>query len=144
MRDGPLPKQVLDQLEGIANAQDFATASDELVNQWTSMNIGLEAVAPILEFMENHSAIDFGLPGALAHFVERFYKKGYEEKLLESISRKPTQQTVWMLNRIINGTKDPAQKQRFVTTMTQARQNPLTDQITIDSINHFLARLGVT
>ncbi len=138
------PEQITKQLEHIAILDDFAGESDELVNQWTDANIGLEAVEPILQFMESHSSLDFGTPGALAHFVEQFYINGYEEKLLESISRRPTQQTVWMLNRIINGTKDPVQKQHFVSAMTQARQNSLTDQITVDSINHFLVRLGVT
>jgi hypothetical protein len=28
---------------------------------------------------------NFGKPGPLVHFVEMFYKKGYEEKLAESI-----------------------------------------------------------
>ena len=41
------------------------------------------------------------------HFVETFYKKGYEEKLISSLKRMPTVHTVWMLHRIINGTEHP-------------------------------------
>lgn len=33
---------------------------------------------------------------------QKKYKKGYEKLLLESIKRKPTEHTVWMLNRILN------------------------------------------
>lgn len=56
----------------------------------------------ILYFMEENPKIDYGMPGPLVHFMEKKYKKGYEKLLLESIKRKPTEHTVWMLNRILN------------------------------------------
>ncbi|MBQ4220938.1 MAG: hypothetical protein II666_15450 [Butyrivibrio sp.] len=51
-------------------------------------------------FMENNPNIDYGMPGPIVHFMESYYKKGYEDELLKSVKRKPTQHTVWMLNRI--------------------------------------------
>lgn len=56
----------------------------------------------ILHFMEENPKIDYGMLGPLVHFMEKKYKKGYEKLLLESIKRKPTEHTVWMLNRILN------------------------------------------
>ena len=56
----------------------------------------------ILHFMEENPKIVYGMPGPLVHFMEKKYKKGYEKLLLESIKRKPTEHTVWMLNRILN------------------------------------------
>lgn len=56
----------------------------------------------ILHFMEENPKVDYGMPGPLVHFMEKKYKKGYEKLLLESIKRKPTEHTVWMLNRILN------------------------------------------
>ena len=56
----------------------------------------------ILHFMEENPKIDYGMPGPIVHFMEKKYKKGYEKLLLESIKRKPTEHTVWMLNRILN------------------------------------------
>lgn len=47
-----------------------------------------ELVAPILEIIESNPDIDFGTPGDLVHFVEKFYKKGYEELLLKSVRKK--------------------------------------------------------
>lgn len=38
--------------------------------------------------------------------METFYKNGYEELLLESIKRRPTMHTTWMLNRIMNADKE--------------------------------------
>ena len=138
------PKEITDQMEHLASAEDFASLSEDLVDRWNSGNVGFEAVEPILRFMEEHPSIEFGMPGALVHFVERFYHKGYEEKLLGSISRKPTLHTVWMLNRLINGTSEPATKQRFVTAMAHAKSNPLVDSDTLNQINRLLGRIGMS
>ncbi|AEH02096.1 hypothetical protein [Lacinutrix sp. 5H-3-7-4] len=56
----------------------------------------------LFSILENNPDKDFGMPGSIVHFLEGFYKKGYEEKLIESLNRKPTSHTVWMLNRIMN------------------------------------------
>ncbi len=56
--------------------------------------------------MERYPLIEFGSPGALVHYVETFSGKGYEELLYESIEKKPTVHTLWMLNHIINDEDD--------------------------------------
>jgi len=99
-------------------------------------------VEPILRFIEDHLAIDFGTPGALVHQVEKFYQQGYEELLLESIYRKPTALTLWMINRIVNGTKDPEMRRRLVAAMEAAGENPLADPNAKQMAGRFLARLA--
>jgi hypothetical protein len=136
------PREIADQLERLIAAEDFATSSAELVDQWTSLNVGSEAVEPILRFTEEHPSVELGMPGALVHFAEKFYGHGYEEKLLESISRRPTRHTVWMLNRVINGAKVPAKKQQFVAAMVRAKSHALVDPNALDQIIRFLERLG--
>lgn len=64
---------------------------------------GQDAIASILALMEGNEEIDFGMPGPLVHFVERFYRNGYEELLWASIRRQATPHTLWMLNRLVNG-----------------------------------------
>ncbi|WP_242499325.1 hypothetical protein [Flavobacterium sp. 140616W15] len=59
----------------------------------------------LFSILESNPGEDFGMPGQIVHFLESFYKNGYEEKLLGSLQRKPTSHTVWMLNRIINGSE---------------------------------------
>ena len=137
------PDEISSQLDGIAHTDDFETSSSDLVDRWESLNVGFEAVEPILRFKEEHSSIEFGTPGALVHFVEKFYRNGYEQKLLESISRKPTSHTAWMLNRLINGEKASLEKRRLVNAMMQAKLNPLADPDALDQINRFLERQGV-
>lgn len=34
--------------------------------------------------------------------METYYKKGYEDLLLQSVINMPTSHTVWMLNRVMN------------------------------------------
>lgn len=63
---------------------------------------GFELVEPILRLMESHPDFDFGAPGFFVHFVETYYKKGYEGLLIDSLKRAPSLHTLWMLNRILN------------------------------------------
>ena len=137
------PDDVAQQLSGIAAADQFELRSEQLVDGWTASGGGLEAVAPILRFMEDHPAVDFGTPGALVHFVERFYGKGYEGLLIESIRRKPTAHTAWMLNRLINGTQEADLRQRLIGLMLQAKAHPLADSTAVEALRNFLEGLAV-
>jgi hypothetical protein len=104
MMDAAVERLII-ELESTIRNPNFMESSAEIVEQLRSNLSGFEAVEPILRVMENNPDADFGVPGPLVHFLETFYRRGYEEKLLESLSRHPTAHTVWMLNRIINGTK---------------------------------------
>ena len=66
-----------------------------------------ELVAPILEIIESNPDIDFGTPGNLVHFVEKFYKKGYEKLLLKSVRKNPTIHNIWMLHRCYTDEDNP-------------------------------------
>jgi len=66
------------------------------------------AVGPVLRFMEANRHQELGTPGPLVHFLESV--PGYETSLIESLERMPTQQTVWMLNRLINAASDDEEK----------------------------------
>jgi hypothetical protein len=70
----------------------------------------------VLRFIENHPDEDLGAPGPLVHFVERFYRRGYEDQLVESVRRRPTELNLWMLNRLINGSEG-LEKERYATLM---------------------------
>ena len=94
------------EIENSIGSDDFELVMEDNIMKLEIQNIGIEAVKPLLQLMERHPLGEFGVPGAIVHFVERFYKKGYEELLVESIKRKPTMHTVWMLKRIINGSEN--------------------------------------
>ncbi len=133
--------EVTNQLQGIATSDDFQEKSAELTKSWSDAGAGIEVLEPILRFIEEHPSIEFGMPGAIVHFMERFYGKGYDERLIESVERKPTTHTVWMLNRVINGTKSPEMKRMLVEVMRHAVLNPASDPGTSQLASRFLARL---
>lgn len=97
-----------------ANEAGFDFVLDEEIDALTVKieegGYGLEAVEPILRMMERHPDLEFGSPGGLTHFMETFNGKGYEALLWDSLNRKPTGHTVWLLNRLINGAEGPAQE----------------------------------
>jgi hypothetical protein len=54
------------------------------------------------------------------HFIEHFHLKGYEELLISSVERKPTEHTIFMLNRVVNGTTEPEMRQRYLAVLERA------------------------
>ena len=99
--------EIIISLQNGINPYEEYYVEDESMEAMLEYPNPFELVAPILEIIESNPDIDFGTPGDLVHFVEKFYKKGYEEKLISSLKRMPTVHTVWMLHRIINGTEHP-------------------------------------
>ncbi len=121
------PNELLCQLEDIARMDDFAARSADLVEAWLLSESTFDVVGPILQFMERHPALDFEMPGPLVHCAERFYGRGYEAKLLDAIGRNPTACTVWMLIRVINGTKEPGDRHHYPELLKGVRDNPAVD-----------------
>lgn len=76
--------------------------TEEVINKILKTDSAFGYVKPILELMEENPNLDYGFPGPLVHFVEMFYKKGYEEILYQSVNQRPTPHTIWMMHRIIN------------------------------------------
>lgn len=134
-------RQIAQKLESAASDPDFNARSSELVDAWVASGSGLDAVEPVLRFMESHPGIEYGMPGALVHFAERFHGRGYEPLLLASVSRRPTWITTWMLNRLINGTRELASRRSYVDAMVQASRHPQADQRTLEQVRRFLSKL---
>ncbi|GAB6960909.1 hypothetical protein JCM15754A_22440 [Prevotella aurantiaca JCM 15754] len=77
---------------------------------------------PLFRILEKNSDFDFGMPGQIVHTLEKHYKKGLEEELFKSLNRKPTFYTLWMLNRIINGTSDAKEKECYMEMLKSILQ----------------------
>lgn len=128
---------ILAALETIPD-DDFVDRSAELVERWGEAESNLATVAAVLHFMEAHPDVDFGTPGALVHFVERFHRRGYEPLLLDSIARCPTAHTAWMLNRVINGAEDERSRAAYVHALRAAAAHPSIEADTAAEITSFL------
>lgn len=93
---------LIKEMEEQIDSDDFEEVQEKCMLQIETENLGIAAVEPLLRFMERHPLGDFGMPGAIVHYVERFYKNGYEDLLAASVTRRPTRHTAWMINRIKN------------------------------------------
>ena len=121
---------------GMQDSEDFETVMMDCMEEIEENYNQLDSVQPLLRLMERHPLIDFGSPGPIVHFVERFYKKGYEEELLLSLKRMPTLHTVWMLNRLINGTD---QAEVYLELLKEISENASYNKEIREEALHFLS-----
>ena len=84
---------------------------------------------PLFRILEENSDFDFGMPGQIVHALEKHYKKGLEEELFKSLNRKPTFYTLWMLNRIINGTSDTKEKESYMEMLKSILKMEIPDYL---------------
>lgn len=92
----------------------------------------------VLLFMEHHPEVDFGAPGPLVHYLEKFYRNGYEELLTESFKRRPTPHTAFMMNRLINGSSGEV-KAAYLALLRGASERTDIDETSLEAIREFLA-----
>ena len=111
--------ELIQCMEGNIDSDDFELIEEECMEKIEESGFGLDAVEPLLKLMERHPLADFGAPGAIVHFVEQYYKKGYENILYQSVKRSPAMHTVWMLNRICRAKNSP---DKFRTLLTETAE----------------------
>ena len=111
-------------------AYDIMDALEELENPF-------EAVKPILQLIERSPYIDYGGPGPLGSFLEKFYHKdsnvSYEDLLLESLQRKPTNYTIFLLNRLCR-VKDNPDSSRYVKAIKAYANSDCVDEFWKEAI----------
>lgn len=112
-------EKLIKEMEEHIDCDDFEEVQERCMLQIEKENLGISAVEPLLLFMERHPLSDFGMPGAIVHYVEKFYKKGYEDLLIASVIRRPTVHTVWMLNRIKNAGENSDQYEKILNDILE-------------------------
>lgn len=126
---------IIGKMENEIDKDNFIEVMDDCIQNIEESNIGIEAVEPLLQLMERHPLSDFGTPGSIVHFVEKFYKKGYEQLLISSVKRRPTMHTVWMLNRVKNGEDE---QQRYIEILNDIVHNKDIEKEIRESAQDFL------
>lgn len=128
----------LEEVVAQATESDAIALAHQLVDELSKLQDGFEAVDIILRFMEERPDFDFGSPGPLVHYLETFYRRGYEERLCDSVRRRPTAHTVWMLNRVINGAEG-GPKLHFVSLLDEVLSRTDLDDRTLSRTRQFRA-----
>jgi hypothetical protein len=92
--------------------------------------------APVMfGVMERLDCSDLGSPGPLVHTMEK-WRGSYESLLAESIRRKPSPLTVWMVNRILN--TNPPDAEKWLALLRGALDHPSASDQTKQQAMHFL------
>ncbi len=129
-------EELIRELEAQIDSDDYEEVQENCLAQIQAEGLGLSAVEPLLLFMERHPLSDFGMPGAIVHYVEQFYKKGYEDLLAVSVARRPTLHTVWMLNRVKNAGEDAGKYEQLLRDILE---RPDVEEEIKNSVKEFLA-----
>lgn len=126
---------LIKKMEDSIDSDDLEWIEEECIEKIEESDLGINAVEPLIKLMERHPLADFGVPGAIVHFVEKYYNKGYEDILYQSIKRSPSMHTVWMLNRICN---DKNSDDKFRKLLAETAQRNDIDNAIAKSAKEFL------
>jgi hypothetical protein len=96
-------------------------------------------ILAMFQLMERMPEVDLGSPGPLVHTLEQM-RGHYESELVESLKRKPTPLSVWMVNRILNVTRSPEQRQFYLNLLRLAADHPAAPEGARQSAQHFIKR----
>ena len=129
-------EELIKQMEEKIDSNDFEEVQENCMYEIEEANLGIEAIEPLLLLMERHPLSDFGLPGAIVHYVERFYKSGYEDLLISSVGRRPTLHTVWMINRIKNAGENSEKYEKILKDILKKQD---VEEIITDAVKGFLS-----
>jgi len=130
---------LLEELESLAGTDQLECQMDGLMEQIEALGAGLETVPLLLGIMERHPLDDFGMPGAMVHFMEQFFTKGYEEELTASIRRKPTAHTMWMANRLLNSPAlSPVVRMELMALLGQIAGDPAVEPLIRERAKEYL------
>lgn len=93
---------------------------DDLIDAINEYPEPFELVEPILEIIGTHPRVDFGMPGDLVHFLEQFYKHGYEELLVSSVRKNSTAYNIWTAHHCFNDVNNP-KREMFAKLMKELK-----------------------
>jgi hypothetical protein len=110
---------------------------NELTDELMTLPQPERGVRALFDVMERMPEADLGSPGPLVHTLERM-RGHYERELVESIKRRPTPTAIWMVNRILNATRVPEQRQFYMDLLRFAAEHPSAPEVARHEAQHFI------
>ena len=93
----------------------------ELCEEMRTVNDPTVCAPVIFRTMERLDGAELGTPGPLVHTLES-WRGGYETLLAQSVQRKPTSLSIWMVNRILNAC--PSNSESWIALLRSVADNP--------------------
>lgn len=91
----------------------------------------------IFRLFESNPIADFGSPGPAVHYIEKSFPS-YVDDLIKSIHRSPTMITIWMLNRIINGTNESGKIKAYLEVLIHVTKRENIDNNIVQMAKKFI------
>jgi hypothetical protein len=135
-------KKLILQLEGLMiNTKEiyrgFVGPAYDITEELEKHENAFEAVAPLFGLIEKYPEFDFGAPGPIAHFIEKFYRRGYEELLIDSLQRKPNAYSIFLLHRVING-EEGSKREEYIELLRSLAKNTSLDEDVVEAAQESL------
>ena len=86
-------------------------------------------VKPLIKIIQENPEFDFGNPGEIVFFIEKYDEEKYDKILVESLMEKPTEHTIFMMNRIINGASEEKKSEYIELYMKILCDNRINDEL---------------
>lgn len=91
---------------------------------------------PLFQLLLNNGSFNFGSPGAVVHYLEKFDNEVYVPELVSALKIKPTEHLIWMLNRYINSVDEEAEEEGINLLKSIAENS--TDKYIVEVAKDFL------
>jgi hypothetical protein len=108
---------------------------DELCDEMRAVNDPATCAPVMFRTMERLDGVELGTPGPFVHTLEA-WRGGYVNLLTQSIRRKPTPLSVWMVNRILNAR--PPDTESWLALLRSVADNPAASVETKSEAERFI------
>ena len=130
-------KEKLENL--VLNNPEDISVLDNLLEEIKTHGYPIELQKSLLCVLEKNSKFHFGMPGNLVRTIEQHYKEpDYEDLIIESIVRIPTEYNLWLLNRLLNSYENDNKKEKGLSLFRKIEQET-TDNYIKEILQDFLS-----
>jgi hypothetical protein len=109
--------QIIEDLDTFELEGDYLTRLGKLSDEILASETPERALDAMLALLERHPDEEIGSPGPLIFAIERC--EGFEDKLAESVRRRPTTLTIWALYKLIEKNENA----NYYEALKEASQN---------------------
>jgi hypothetical protein len=99
----------------VLNGPDDINKVNEICTELEANNHPKELLEYLFMILEKNPHFNFGMPGNLVRAIEKHYKEpDYQDLIIKSIERMPTEYNLWLLQRLINAFETDKEKEQGV------------------------------
>ena len=138
MTDDPLDRIIaaLDKFEPSDYDAHNLVRLCEIFSGFRSLRQRGRGMPAIFSLLERFPDAEFGSPGPLVHELEAI--PDHLPLLRDSLRRRPTHVTVWMVNRLLNTELSRDQREAWLSELRAASEHPLASEQTRKFAEEFL------